>query len=61
MGVLKVDNGGPVGRKQVEKAELGRQVVIHVGMVIQVVLGKIGEDRHIEVNIIHPALFQGMG
>ena len=67
VGVVNVDDGHGlaagfgVRRHLLEQFHLGLEVVFHGMVVVQMVLGQVREDAHIEVDARHAFLVQGVG
>lgn len=67
VGVVNVDDGhglaaGPgVLSHLLEQLRLGLEIILHGVVVIQVVLGQVGENAHVKINAGHAFLVQRMG
>ena len=59
-GVVQVHDRGPQAL-ELEQAQLRLAVGLQVAVVIQVVAGQVGEDRHVEGNAAHPPLVECVG
>jgi hypothetical protein len=52
--IVEVQHRRTQASASAEQAGLGREVRVHVTVVVEVIAGEIGEHRHVEGDGIHP-------
>ena len=58
---IGIDDGGPVGRQQLgEQAQLGGEIGLHAGVIVEMVAAQIGEGRGLQPDAVEPVLVEAV-
>ena len=58
---VRIDDGDAVGRQQLgEQAQLGGQVGLHRGMVVEVIAAEVGEGGRLQPHAVEPELIEAV-